>query len=318
MGLLAVVAGLALIAPSDVIVSRSEDGILVVGTTEERRVVVLVTSDTMLTVNGPRQGPAAALFARANGRVSESVGAAGQTWVKPPPMRGDRLKALTEWVRTELNVTDEAHTVDPSWLPERSFEPEAYLAAGDLVQAAGAGGQAILRFDPDGGPLENQARRQRAVDDVLKRRYENSPLSRLGEPDGKKVFLLTFGQRDSVESRTLEVMLHSPAMTSLLAPRAQILTLRSRESESSPGADALLRALMPKGPVEVPAWAVIDPAGRVLATSVAYPEGRPMRHGTPATSVASAAYFVRQLARTLPRIGAAEERVLVQAANPGS
>lgn len=318
MGLLAAVAGLVLFAPSNVIVCRSEEGILVMGTTEARRVVVLVTSDTMLTVSGPRQGPAAVLFARANGRVPESAAGVGQTWVKPPPMRGDRLKALSAWVSEELGLTEEPQTLDPSSLPAHSFEPESYLAPGDLVQAAGAGGQAILRFDPEGGPLENQARRQRAVDEVLKRKYEGSPLSRLEARNGGKVFLLTFGQRDSVESRTLEVMLRSSSMTSLLAPRAEILTLRSRESEATPGADALLRALMPKGPVEVPAWAVIDPAGRVLATSVAYPDGRPLRHGPPSTNVAAAAYFVRQLARTLPKMGEAEERVLMQAANPGS
>lgn len=318
MGLLAAIAGLALFAPSDVIVSRSEEGILVMGTTEARRVVVLVTSDTMLTVNGPRQGPAAALFARANGRVPNSASGVGQSWVKPPPMRGDRLKALSEWVRGELGVSEEPHTVDPAWLPPKSFEPEAYLAPGDLVQAAGAGGQAILRFDPEGGPLENQARRQRAVDDVLKRKFPDSALGKFEQPNGNKVFLLTFGQADSVESRTLEEMLRSSAMTSLLAPRAEILTMRNRGSEPTPGADALLRALMPKGTYDVPAWAVIDAAGRVLATSVAYPEGRPQRHGTPASSVASAQYFVRQLSRTLPRIGVSEERVLMQAANVGS
>jgi hypothetical protein len=318
MGLLAIVAGLVLLPPSNVLVCRSEKGILIVGTTEQRRVVVLVTSDTMLTVNGPRQGAAAALFARANGRVPESASAAGQTWIKPPAVRGDRLKGLSTWVQEELGVTEEPQTVDPSSLPGGSFEPESYLAPGDLVQAAGAGGQAILRFDPEGGPLENQARRQRAVDDVLKRKHDDSPLRRFESPNGDKVFLLTFGQSDSVESRTLEVLLRSAPVKSLLASRAEVLTLRSRESEATPGADALLRALLPKGPVEVPAWAVMDAAGRVLATSVAYPDGRPLKHGPPSANVASASYFVRQLTRTLPKMGEAEERVLMQATHVGS
>lgn len=318
MGLLAAVAGLALAPFSNVIVCRSEAGILVMGTTEQRRVVALVTSDSMLTVNGPRQGPAAALFARANGRVPESAGGAGQTWIKPPPMRGDRVKVLTDWVREELGETDEPQTVDPSSLPAGAFEPEGYLAPGDLVQAAGEGGQAILRFDPEGGALENQARRQRAVDEVLKRKFDDSPLARFASPNGEKVFILTFGREDSVESRTLEVLLRSSAMKSVLAPRAEILTLRSRQSNATPGADALLRALIPKGPVEIPAWAVMDAAGRVLATSVAYPDNRPLRHGPPATNIAAATYFVRQLTRTLPRMGEAEEKILMQATNPGS
>ncbi|MGV3618492.1 MAG: hypothetical protein ACO1SV_24475 [Fimbriimonas sp.] len=308
MGLLAAVAGLTLIAPATVMVSRGEDGILIMGTTAERRVVVLVTSGTMLTVNGPRQGPAAALFARANSRVSAPAGGVGQTWVRPPAMRGDRVKALTAWVREELGVTEEAQEVNPAWLPENSFRPEAYLAPGDLVQA---GNEATLRYDPEGGPLEAQARRQREVDEALKRRKDNSPLARLTNRDGERVFLLTFTDEASEDGRNFEVLLRTPALANLLAPRAEILSLRTGGHAASPGADAVLRAFAPRGATGLPAWAVIDAGGRVLATSVGYANGQPVRHGAP-TTLPSAAYFVRQLGRTLPRMAAPQVAALDQ------
>jgi hypothetical protein len=306
---LAVAAGLLAFANGPILVANGEEGMLVMGTTSERRVVVLVKADTMLAVSGPRLGSATAVFARVGRAFPATVDGQSPSLPDVRP-RGDRLKAVVAWVNQELGVSETPQRVEPTWLPAGSFRPEAYLAPGDLVQSAEGRETTALRFDPEAGPLEWQARRQRALDEA-RERDPSAPIARAVAAAGAdRVALIVFGASWSEPYRTFEAQLNSPRLAGVLARRAEVLTVNCRDrGRNTPGAEAFLRALHPSGPGSLPAWAVFDGSGRVLATSVGLREGRVENYGGPTTPEAKE-YWSRQLGRVLPRMDRAALQAL--------
>lgn len=160
-------------------VSKGPEGILLIAEMDGRRAVAIQTKSSLFTLTGPKSGHSVALFTRRRApRVATGVGG---VWTRPKSSDYD----LEGWARQAIGVDAKVENLEPQWLPKDAFHPTAYLRFGDTVDVPNQ--PAVIRFDPVGGSLDQQAQRQAELDRLLKR--APMPL--------RKITVLWFGDEET-------------------------------------------------------------------------------------------------------------------------